>query len=244
MKNKSYIYILVFCLSCALVSCITGKQTKYMQPGDAKYKATGYKQYKLRINDEVSYVLITSDEQTKMFYSVNSGATTSFRIREDGAIYIPTIGTLKIVDMTLQEAEDVVRKAFSSIVSDAEIKLVLVNNYFYVQGDGINGQYLVYKENLNIFQALAMAGDISSTGDKQHIKIIRKGVDGTDYIKTFDLRETSIIESEYYYVQPNDVIYVPTNPNAFFRVDSVTTFISMFVAPISLLVAVLSLLNL
>ena len=86
-----------------------------------------------------------------------------------------------------------------------------------------------------------MAGDIPNTGDKKHVSIIRKGADGMDNIKTFDLRQESIIESEFYYIQPNDVIYVPTNPNTFFRNDSLTSFVSLIVTPLSFVVMIMSL---
>ena len=108
-------------------------------------------------------------------------------------------------------------------------------------GDGVAGQHLVYKENLNIFQALAMAGDIASIGDKKHVKIIRKGADGMDYIKTFDLREESIIESEYYYVKPNDYIYIPTSSNSFFRNESLTSFVSLVLTPLSFITMIMTL---
>ncbi len=245
MKNKSYIYIVVLSVACIFNSCITNKQTKYLQEGNS-YKPVAYQQYKLRVNDEVAYYLLTSNLETQGLYnngqvggSMGSGTMVRYRIYEDGTIHLP-VGQVVIAGLTLSEAENVVRKAFLRLVPDAEIKLNLVNNYFYVEGDYGKGQCYLYKENLNIYQALAMAGDISNTGDKKHIKIIRKGADGMDYVKTFDLREESIIESEYYYIKPNDVIYIPTNPNSFFRIDSVTSFVSLIVTPISLLVMVLT----
>lgn len=245
MKNKSYIYIIVLGIACIFNSCITGKQTKYLQKGNS-YVPVAYQQYKLRVDDEVSYYLLTSNVETQGLY--NNGQTgvyaisnvdIRYRIYEDGTIHLP-IGTVKIAGLTLSEAETAVRNAFLKIVPDAEIKLNLINNVFYIVGDGGKGQYPIYKENLNIYQALAMAGDISNIGDKKHVKIIRKGLDGMDYVKTFDLREASIIESEYYYIKPNDVIYIPTSSSSFFRIDSVTSFISLIVTPLSFFAMVMT----
>jgi polysaccharide export outer membrane protein len=245
MKSKLYIYIIILIGMSSLTSCITGKQKKYMQKdGVAQYQMTDFEQYRLCVNDEITYYLMTANQETQYFY--NSGTqganlnNSRYRIYEDGNVILPTIGPVRILGMTEREAEREITQKFKSVVSDAEVKVALVNNFFYVQGDRGKGQFFMYKENLNIFQALAMAGDISSTGDKEHIKIIRKGTDGIDVVKTFDLRSESIIESEYYYIKPNDVIYIPTNSNSFFRVDSVSSFMSLFVAPLSLLVLVLS----
>ncbi len=248
MKNKSYIYIVIFGIACLFNSCITGKHTNYLQEGNS-YKPVAYQQYQLRIDDEVSYYLLTSNSETQAFYNngqiggfASGENTVRYRIYEDGMIYLP-IGAVRIAGLTLREAQNVVRDAFLEFVPDAEIKLTMVNNYFYVLGDGGKDQHILYKENLNIFQALAMAGDISSIGDKKHIKIVRKGADGMDYIKTFDLREESIIESEFYYIKPNDVIYIPTGSNSFFRIDSVSSFVALIVTPISFIALFLSILK-
>lgn len=247
MKIKSYILCAVICcFVCFFSSCITTKETRYLQDVESSYQPVGFEQYKLRIDDEISFYLMTTSVETHYLYNFGQsrnmggrgGSSASYRIYDNGSIFIPTLGWVKIVGLTLREAEDVLRKSFLKLVPDAEVKVTLTNNYFYVQGDGGKGQYSLYKENLNIFQALAMAGDISSIGDKKQIKIIRKGADGLDYVRTFDLRDKSIIQSEYYYIQPNDVIYIPTNPNSFFRIESVSQFVSMFVAPISLVMTV------
>jgi len=246
MKNKSYIYIIVLGIACIFGSCISGKQTKYLQKGDS-YQPAVFQQYKLRVDDMVSYFLFTSNSESQVLYNNGQSGTTmsstktgGYRIYENGTVHLP-VGDVKIEGLTLREAEKAVKNAFLRVVPDAEVKLSMLNNYFYVMGDGHRGQYTVYKENLNIYQALAMAGDISNTGDKKNIKIIRKGEDGMDYIKTFDLREESIVESEFYYVKPNDVIYVPTNSNSFFRIDSVVSFVTLIVAPLSLFAMVMTL---
>ena len=246
--KKSYIHIVIFCTACVFTSCITNKQLTYLQKQGNDYKPVRYEPYKLRVNDEVSYYLMTSNTETQALY--NNGqiggtislSTANFRIYEDGTVHLP-IGQVKIGGLTLQDAEKAVRTAFSKIVPDAEIRLNLVNNYFYILGDYGKGRHVLYKENLNLYQALALAGDIGNTGDKKHIKIIRKGADGMDYVKTFDLRQESIIESEFYYVKPNDVIYIPTNPNSFFQIDSVTSFLTLIITPLSLFVMVMSLIK-
>ena len=248
MKRKSYLYYIIAASCCVSMfsSCITKRQTAYLQQGNAAYAPVMHPEYRLRVNDEVSYFLITSDIETQTLYSgelsnYSGGRSVPFRIYDDGTVHLP-IGQVKIAGLTLHEAEDLLRNTFARLVPDAEIRLTMVNNTFYVMGDqGKGGQFQIYKENMNIFQALALAGDISNMGDKKNVKIVRKGADGLDYIYSFDLRDESIIESEYYYIMPNDVIYIPTNPNAFFRIDSVSSFVSLFIAPVSLFVMILTL---
>ena len=251
MKNKVYLYLVLLACIGTCSSCITKKDTTYLQRSKkAMYSPAPKQEYRLRVNDEISYVLMSSNPETQSYYNgrvggvaaytVGNEGLNSFRIYNDGTVHLP-IGQIRIEGLTLREAEGVIRNAFSAIVLDAEIKLSLVNNHFYVQGgNGGNGQFPIYKENLNIFQALALAGDISKFGNKKKIHLIRKGPDGLDHVKIFDLTQESIIESEFYYVMPNDVFYIPTSPKSFFRVDSVTSFMSLIVTPISFLVSILN----
>jgi protein involved in polysaccharide export with SLBB domain len=239
MVRKRIIYAaLTVLVTCLFSSCITNKQKKYLQTGEPVYKQVDFEEYKLRVDDEISYQLITTNRESQSVFNINGG--NAYRIYDDGTVYLPFVGQVELVGLTIREAQVKLKAKFREYTSDAEIKVALANNYFYVLGDGGKGQFYMYKDNLNIYQAMAMAGDISSIGDKKHIKLVRKGADGIDRITTFDLRKESIIESEFYYVKPNDVIYIPTNPNSFFRVESFSSFVSLFVAPLSLLFIAIS----
>lgn len=247
MARKVIFYaVLLFFAANLFSSCITNRQKRYLQEERySRYELKGYEEYRLRLNDEVSYYLITTNPESQALFNSGTGSNSnrnfiSYRIQEDGTVYLPFIGQVEIAGMTVREAQELLTVRFQNIVPDAQIRLVLVNNYFYVLGDGGKGQHYMYKQKLNIFQALAMAGDISSMGDKQHVKIVRRGADGVDIVKTFDLRKESIVESEFYYIRPNDVIYIPTSSRAFFRVNSFSSFVSMFVTPLSLLLVVLT----
>ena len=249
MRNKIQLYTVLMTAICLFCSCITNKQKAYLQREAPIYPRVPFEEYRLCVNDEITYYLMTASDEAERFYnfSQRGGAigggvgAVPFRIYDDGCVVFPTIGRVKIAGLTVREAERVITNVFKGSVYDAEVRVALINNFFYVLGDGGKGQQYVFKENMNIFQALALTGDISATGDKSRVKLIRKGVDGMDQIYIFDLRKESIIESEYYYIQPNDVIYISTHFSSFFMVDSVSSFISMFIAPLSLLILVLSL---
>jgi polysaccharide export outer membrane protein len=245
MKKRFPVISVLFLTVLLFSSCITNQQKLYLQGDNKSSRVVPFRSYRLGVNDEIMYYLMTSNQQTQHLYNIAGQGNTgqsgiSFRIYEDGCVHLPTIGKVKIAGMTLQEAGRTITERFKEVVVDAEVKIALTNNYFYVQGDGGKGRFPVYKEDLTVFQALAMAGDLTSTADKQHVKIIRAGNDGMDRITTVDLRKESIVGTEYYYIRPNDVIYVPTNVNSFFRIDSVSGFVSMVVAPLSLVLAALT----
>ena len=135
----------------------------------------------------------------------------------------------------MQEAELKVQEMMSESFPDAQVKMTMLNNYFYIYADDRQGSFRVYKENMTIYQALAISGQTTANMDLSNVKIVRKGVEGHDIIKEFDLRSSDIIQSEFYYIKPNDVIYFSTSKKSFFNVTSVQSFISMVMTPLTFL---------
>ena len=90
---------------------------------------------------------------------------------------------------------------------------------------------------MNIYQALALSGGVSPSADLAHVKILRRSVEGTKIIE-FDIRPRSVIDSEYYYVYPNDVIYFDFSKRRFWAIDSYSGFLSVISSSLSMLVSV------
>ena len=142
--------------------------------------------------------------------------------------------------MTELEAQDTLRKAFREIIPDADVKLAMYNKRFTVMGDARSGVYNIYKERMTIFQALAMSGDLMNSGDRRHVRIIRPRGNGEPMVMEFDIRPNSIINSEYYYVYPNDLIYVSRDSGSFYKQSSYSSFLALITSSVSLLITVLN----
>ena len=249
MKKLSIILLGV--VAVMMSSCYSHRVIGYLQEPTKQnklpvYDSVAYEPYRLRVNDEIIYRLITMDETISKSLGTNNNASSgqyanSYRIHEDGTIDLPFLEPLKITGLTEVEAQEVVRDAFREIIPDADVKLALYNKSFTVIGDARSGQYYIYKEKMNIFQALAMTGDVMNSGDRRHIRIIRPR-DGAQEpeILEFDMRTNSIIDSKYYYVYPNDVIYVARTKNSFYTVPSYAGFISLITSSVALLTTVLN----
>lgn len=247
MKNlrKILIGFLLVTVGCAMQSCYNYRQVGLLQERDnlPQYEKTEYEPYRIRINDEIIYRLLTTDQTiTSVMGTSNSASdvtyTNSYRVYSDGTVDLPFVDAIPVAGLTVEEARKVVEDSYKQVIPDAEIKLSLANKTFTVIGDIGKGVYSVYKEKLTIFQALAMSGDLSTTGDRKHVRIIRE-VNGTPKILEFDIRPNSIIESEYYYVYPNDLIYVQRSAGSFYKFTSYSGFIGLITSSISLLVTVL-----
>ncbi|MBR5678876.1 MAG: polysaccharide biosynthesis/export family protein [Paludibacteraceae bacterium] len=248
MKKLSIIVLSLVAL--LMSSCYSHRVIGYLQePTKGNklpvYDSAAYEPYRIRVNDEIIYRLITLDEtMSKMLGSntnVGSQYANSYRVYPDSTIDLPFLPPVKVAGLTEMEAQDTLRVAFREIIPDADVKLALYNKYFSVIGDANAGRYYIYKEKMNIFQALALTGDVMNSGDRRHIRIIRPRDGGQEpEILEFDIRTNSIIDSKYYYIYPNDVIYVARTKDSFYKVPTYSGFISLITSSVALLTTVLN----
>ena len=103
---------------------------------------------------------------------------------------------------------------------------------FSVIASSGSGRYDIPREQLTIFEALAMCGDLSLYDNRKKIHVIRQVADSVKVME-FDLRSKSIIDSEFYYIQPNDVIYIPFDSAKHWGATHFTSVLSMTFATIS-----------
>ena len=242
--------LLLGLLALLMSSCYSHRAIGYLQePTKANklpvYDSVAYEPYRIRVNDEIVYRLVTMDETMSKMLGANSFTNgqyaNSYRVYPDGTIELPFLKPLHIAGLTEMEAQDSLCAAFREILPDADVKLTLYNKFFSVIGDARSGRYYIYKEKMNIFQALAMTGDVMNSGDRRHIRIVRPR-DGAEEpeILEFDIRTNTIIDSKYYYIYPNDVIYVARTKDSFYKVPTYTGFLGLITSSVALLTTVLN----
>lgn len=223
-----------------MYSCISSEETNYLQDLPKGYKMAKFEEYRLAVRDNLSCrISIRDEESRKIFRNVIVDPTSNqglgLVVYEDSTVVIPFFGNVKVGGLTLQESELKIQDKLVESFPDAQVKLTLLNNYFYIYSSDRQGNYRVYKENMTIYEALAISGQTTERMDISKVRIIRKGEDGLDIEKVFDLRSSDVVQSEFYYIKPNDAIYFSTNKNAFFNVTSVQSFISMVMTPLAFL---------
>jgi len=217
--------LLLFIGSMLLQGCVTNKKITYLQdypesPYSGEYVVP--ETYLIKPNDNIYIRVSTLDPRFSTFFNVSfdqgGGGSTrmdestadllSYPVQEDGTIEMPYLGPVEVAGKTLTEAKAVIEELVKDYVNDAEITVRLVNNYVTILGFVTRpGLYPIYKQRLNIFQAISLAGDVAPYGDRYQVRVVRQSIEGSD-VKEFDLTDKNIVDSEYYYVLPNDVIYV------------------------------------
>lgn len=246
MRKKIFILSLV-AIAMAFTGCYSYREVGLLQEGKKMpvYDTATYRPYRLQVNDEIAYRVITMDETIAKTLlannnNYNSQYANSYRIYSDGTVDLPFLEPIRLEGLTELEAQDTIRKYMRELIPDADVKLALYNKQFTVLGDIGSGVRYVYKDRMTIFQALAMSGDLMLSGDRRHVRIIRPHGNDAPEVLEFDIRTKSIIDSRYYYIYPNDLIYVSREPASFFKQSNYSSFLAIIMSSVSLLITVLN----
>jgi polysaccharide export outer membrane protein len=252
MKIK---HILIVLLPLLLVSCVTSKKVNLLQEpseksGIPEYTDTlTYEDYEVRVGDRLYVYVYSIDERvSKMFNPTGTGVNSSqirqsssvggsydlytYLVLDDGTIDYPMVGRMSVRGLTTREIKHKLERELATYVSGygdyqmLSVEVNIVRRSFSVISDKGSGTFTIPKEKVTIFEALAMAGDIGDFGDRSKVRIVRE-IEGQTQVKVFDVRSKDIINSEYYYIEPNDVIYIQRIKGQSFGVNSVTTSISV-----------------
>ena len=132
----------------------------------------------------------------------------SYTVAEDGCIEMPLIGRIEVKNLTVEEATSRLQEEINKYVSQTMLIVKLSNFNLTMLGEVARpGTYKVYQQQINLFEAIAMAGNMTSFAKNDEVKIIRQTDNGSEIV-TVDMGQANILESPYYYLKPNDIIYV------------------------------------
>lgn len=254
MKIK---YLLTFVLLIIILfpSCISNRQSVYMQNKDhVLEKVLLSKQlppYRVQINDFLSIRIKALDmELVGMFNPIASSSNVSaltrdalysdgFLIDDHGEITMPTLGKMKVLNLTVVEVKEKIEKKLLGEYFKEEANIFITVKlggvkYTTLGEIGSTGINTIFQERVNIFEAIANAGDIPLIGNKKDVLLIRP-YPGGNKIHHLDLTSNDIFESPFFYIQPNDMIYVKPLPQKSWGtgqtgLQSFTTLLSVFTA--------------
>ena len=138
-----------------------------------------------------------------------------YQVTSDGYISFPVLGNVYCKGMTKQQLKTELDTRLKQYLTDPVVTVRHLNFNISILGDvGSPGQKTSSTERLNIFQALALAGDMRDSANRTNVKLIRYSEEsGKDITYNLDLSETSIVNSPYYYLQQNDILYVEPDKN-------------------------------
>lgn len=226
--SKSGFYILLVA-GVLFSSCIPTQDLIYLQKKDnsqdnAAISAVESKPYRLQINDVLSINIKASDPKlvsifspTNQVESANSRAESGlyfdgFTVDDHGNIRFPILGEINVIGFTLEEVRAKIEKQLLAEYFNASanifVTVKLAGFRYTINGEiGAPGTKTLFQEQLNIMEAIANAGDITITGNRKAVTVMRKTPTGIQ-MQDLDLTDINVMQSPYYYLQPNDYIYV------------------------------------
>jgi len=243
-------------------SCIPHKDTLYFQEIGTKTDSLQtiveqQKPYRVQINDILNIrVKALDQENVRIFNPIGNGDLNAsgversyfdgFTIDLHGNIRIPTLGKLNVLGYTTEEIEQMIEEKLLAEefkeTANIFVTVKLTGLKYITTGEiGARGTKVLYQERVNIIEAIANSGDIPVTGDKKDVLIIRQYPQGQK-IHHLDLTDVNVMDSPYYYIQPNDMIYVKplkqkawgTGTNVLQNIGAVATVLSLITTTILL----------
>lgn len=221
---KKHLILFAFVML-ALSSCKTREKIVYFQDINIEQAVPTQMRSTLRLEpgDKLGItVTSTATPELAARYNLSAGTNSSmgtansdnfrYSIDENGNIDMLGIGRIQVGGCTRSEAAAKIQQAFrNGILNDAVVTVSAYNQYITILGDVTRpGRYEISRDNITILDALGMAGDLSITGRRDMVKVIRReGNESNVYF--VDLRSKDIFNSPVYNLQQNDVIYVEPN---------------------------------
>lgn len=225
-KNSFYIVLLI---SMLFTSCIPVKDLVYLQDKNSSGEqntvtAVESKPYRLQANDVISVDIKAIDPKLVSIFNKTesiSGATgksesalyfDGFTIDDHGNIRMPILGEINVIGYTLEEVRVIIEKKLLEEYFKSEanifVTVKLAGFRYTINGEvGSTGTKTLFQTHVNIMEAIANAGDISTVGNRKEVTVIRQTPTGV-LMNNIDLTDVNVMKSPYYYLQPNDYIYV------------------------------------
>ena len=216
-------------------SCSSSKSLTYFKKDSAvgtrqSPDLAAIEQIPLRIqpNDILAIVVSSlSDESNALFNTLNTSSiiTSSFPgaapragqpigypVDENGEVNLPLVGKVRLAGMTLQEASNSVKEYLSQFIKDPSINVRLLNHKFTVIGE-VNrpGIYNLLENRTTLPEVIGIAGELTIYGRRNNVMLIRT-INNKREVMRLDLTSRQVLNSPYYFIENNDVVYIEAGP--------------------------------
>ena len=242
-------------------SCATKKDILYFQnieEVEPKAQTTQYEAV-IKKDDRLTIVVSGADKTVTAPYNLTLGemsagyggttnpesSTLTYLVDPDGNINFPILGVIHVEGMTRNQLVSYLQTEIGKDVKDPIVYVAIKNYKITVLGEVARpGTYVMDSEKITLLQALGQAGDLTLTAEREGILLIREE-DGVERHYTIDLKSAELLNSPYFYLQQNDVIYVPASASRVMSATAATgiwgTALSSVTTTVSLVTLIISL---
>lgn len=257
MTKKVWTRVLMLAVAATLASCASQKDILYFQDIDEANIEKISKDYEpvIKRDDMLRIIVSGPDKKVAMPYNLTlteiskdgsatiANPTTSvlpYKVDSEGYISFPNVGRIFVLGMTRRDLVNYLTLEIGKDIDDPIVYVAFENFKVTVLGEVRNpGTFNVTSERLTLLQALGMAGDLTLTAQRKGLILIRE-VDGKQTHFKFDLTDSEILSSPYFYLQQNDVIYVPASAARVAAANTNTGIWSVLLSTITTLITIIT----
>ena len=222
--NIRPVFTVVFAVTILFASCTPQRRLTYIQDrqNTGNQLAIGIDEYLLKPGDILHVRVMSYDEGVnEIFNPVDAGRAVTrtagvgdpymflygYTVNPSGEIQLPLVGTINLDGLNLKGAHDRIQEVVRDYIIDATVSVKVVNFSVTVLGEVRNpGSFYIYDHDFTVMGALGLAGDLTDYGNR-NVHLVRRSNEGLEFHR-LDLTDRQAFNSELYYLQPNDLIYV------------------------------------
>jgi len=246
--NKTIILVMLLFLA----SCATKKDIYYFQDIDNSNIENSFKFLNIQpgdildiqikaLNPESVLIFQRQSESMSQQGQMQTRAIDGYLVGEDGSINLPILGPVNTFEKTTNTLATEIQASLSPYIKNPSVNIRLLNFRISVLGEVTRpGTFTVLEERISIPQALGLAGDLTINGDRNHVLLIRN-LNGKKVNQVIDLTKSKFLQSDFYFLKQNDIIYVRPN-NARVKssglVGNASTLVSIMSLAVSLFIVI------
>lgn len=234
--TRSFLKVVCFSVVAAvtlLTSCVSQKKVLMLQNeamldsiSSIEYINKRSFNYKVQPGDNLHIRVSSMDKNFSSFFSlanttnsINSSSSQNsagnaniylngFTVSDEGLIDFPYAGKIYVKDLTIDEIQQKIQTIIGEYQKETIVYVKLGIFNLTILGE-VNkpGQYQVYQSDINLFQALALAGNPTDFANRKDVKIVHQTTEGSQVVRV-NINDTDILSNPDYYLKPNDIIYV------------------------------------
>lgn len=248
LKTFSFLLFLFLCSSCG-----SKKDVVYYQNIDGMTASQNPNSYEIKLQpDDLLMILVSADDpEVAIPFNLRTYSTTNntrlditrgqetvqlYLVDQSGNIEFPVLGKLKVSGLTRTEVLKLLQDKIGVYIKNPIINLRIMNFKVSLQGEvNLPGTYPIASERVTLIEALSMAKDLTIYGRRDNILVIRE-TNGVKSYNRVDITNSDFINSPFYYLSQNDVVYVEPNQTKI-NASVVGPNTSVIISAISILVS-------
>lgn len=249
--NRFKMVIVVTLLASFFSSCIRQQKTWILQDEDSKNIVTQFTNskkttYKVQTGDNLYINIYSTDKATSAYFQTNFPTVmnqtylylNSYVVNEEGYLTFSFIDKMFVKGQTVEQIQQQLQTTMNTYFKDVTVSVKLVSFFVSIIGEVESpGKFNIPQEHANLLEIVALAGGFKEYADRNQLAVIRQTESGSE-MNYIDLTDKSMLSSNYFYLMPNDIIYIKSLKSKSWTYEKLPW--GILISSLSLIIAILA----